>query len=284
MKDKENISVLLNKTNTLSLTDRYAVAIGLLSSLRAKIKEPIPVNIKNEEQNNTIREMSQPTPLKTEDTGKMFEKAICDRYGIPYDGHYKYDNERPQKLQSRLSKLPELFPNCTHTAKKRARYDFTAVNDPSHHLSAKTTKDGVGKVAPSVIGQSQPEKFCDLIGIPFTTIQDLKQYIQINIHTILPILADYTFDCPTIYYNEKKDTIRYITLSTPIEWTSREFTWTCNWENWTNSSTLKIKYGDTFIALLEVQFHTKNRTNMAVRWCYDNLLTVFQNNLSIVSM
>jgi hypothetical protein len=29
--------------------------------------------------------------LKTEDTGKMFEMAICLAYGIPYDGKYKYD-------------------------------------------------------------------------------------------------------------------------------------------------------------------------------------------------
>ena len=31
--------------------------------------------------------------LKTEDTGKMFEMAICYAYGIEYNGKYKYSME-----------------------------------------------------------------------------------------------------------------------------------------------------------------------------------------------
>lgn len=43
--------------------------------------------------------------LQTEDTGKIFEMAICLAYDIPYDGKYKYSMEIPQKLKLRLSKL-----------------------------------------------------------------------------------------------------------------------------------------------------------------------------------
>ena len=222
--------------------------------------------------------------LQTEDTGKIFEMAICLAYNIPYDGNYKYSMELAEKLKERLSKLLELFPVCIHTAKKGSRYDYTCLTDERKHLSAKSTKKGVGKIAPQVIGQSQPKKFCELIGIEYTTIPVLKQYIQTEIIKIIPILVDYTFDCPTIYYNKEKDTIRYITLTTPIEWENYSFKWTCDWVAWKNSSMLKVIIEGKEIALLEIQFHTKNRTNMAIRWCYENFLTIWKDNLTIYDL
>lgn len=223
-------------------------------------------------------------PLHTEDTGKIFEMAICLAYGIPYDGKFKYSLESAEKLKPRLVKLTELFPMCRHTAKKGARYDYTAVADESMHLSAKTTKKGVGKVAPQVVGQSAPKKFCDIVGVQFTTVSELKQSIQAEIAKILPTLVQYTFDCPTVYYNQEKDTIRYITLGNPIDWSRWEFCWTCGWNDWKNSATLKIKCQETEVALLEIQFHSKSRQNMAVRWFYEHFLTVFKENLSIVDI
>jgi hypothetical protein len=219
--------------------------------------------------------------LQTEDTGKIFEMAICLAYGIPYDGKYKYGMEIPEKLKPRLCKLTEMFPMCMHTARKGSRYDYTCVDDNSKHLSAKSTKKGGGKVAPQVIGQSQPKKFCDLLGIEYTTILALKEYIQKEIIKIIPIIVEYTFDCPNIYYNKEKDTIRYITLDQPIVWSSYSFRWTCGWVDWKNSSTLKIIINEKEFSLLEFQFHTKSRTNMAIRWSYENFLNIFADNLTI---
>lgn len=229
-------------------------------------------------------EQTTKTTLKTEDTGKIFEMAICLTYNTQYDGKFKYDLEKAKKIQARLTKLPELFPKCSHTAKKGARYDFTAIDDTTKHLSAKTTKKGGGKVAPQVIGQSQPKKFATLLGIEYTDIPTLKQYIQTNVPKILNTLVDYTFDCPNLYYNEDKDTLQFITLTAPIDWIAHEFTWTCSWDKWANSSTLKIKQGTKETALVEFQFHTKSRTNMAVRWCYENFITIFKDNLNIVTL
>lgn len=228
--------------------------------------------------------ITQGENILTEDTGKMFEMAICLAYGIPYVGKYKYTMDTPEKLKPRLSKLTELFPVCRHTAKKGARYDFTAVTDDTKHLSAKSTKDGIGKVAPQVIGQSQPKKFCEIIGIGYTTNTDLKTYIQTNIVTLLPILVGYTFDCPTIYYNQGKNTIRFITLRQPIDWTKYEFKWTRSVAEWSNSSTLKMIVDEKELALLEFQFHTRSRTNMAIRWSYEHFLTTFKDNLCITHM
>ena len=136
-----------------------------------------------EEQIQTVVEVKK--KLLTEDLGKMFEMAICLTFGIPYDGKYKYGMELPEQLKLRLAKLTELFPMCSHTAKKGARYDYTSI-DGTQHLSAKTNKKGkkIGRVAPQVIGQAQPQKFCDILGIEFVSIEALKQYIQALIYIL----------------------------------------------------------------------------------------------------
>ena len=230
---------------------------------------------------NDLKVPKSNTKLLTEDTGKIFEMAICLAYKIKYNGKYKYSMDEPERLSLRLSKLIELFPMCAHTANMHGRYDFTSLID-TKYLSAKSTKKGVGKVAPQVIGQSQPKKFCNIVGIEYTTILDLKKHIQDNIVQILPILVEYTFDCPNIYYNKEKDTIRYIELVTLINWNDYKFKWTSPWADWNNSSTLKVIMNKKEISILEIQFHTASRTNMAIRWCYENFLMIFHNNLKII--
>jgi hypothetical protein len=217
--------------------------------------------------------------FKTEDTGKQFEMSICLAYNTPYDGNFKYDMELPHKLKLRLNKLNTILPDLKHTASKGNRYDFTKDNI---HLSAKSTKK-TGMVAPQVIGQSTPQKFCDFINIPYTTNIMLKQYIQTNIQSILPILLKYTVDCPTIYYNLKKDTIRYITLKNDIDFTKYDYIWTRTFEKWNNSSCLKALINTKKLTLVEWQFHT-TRPNMAIRWNYENLLTIFNEHFDIIHM
>jgi len=219
--------------------------------------------------------------LKTEDTGKIFEMAICKTYGIPFVGKYKYGMEEPELIMNKLILLKKYFPSCIHTAQKGNQYDFTSI-DGLHHLSAKTIKKGNGKVAPQIIGQSQPKLFCTLIGIEFTTIQNLKEYIQINVIDILPFLVRYTFDCPNLYYHKERDTIQFIQLIQEIDWTKYEYTWTCKYDVWNNSSSLKIKINEKYISLVEFQIHSKSRTNMAIRWVYDNFLIIFKEHLNII--
>ena len=224
-------------------------------------------------------------PLKTEDLGKLFEMAICFAYNVPYVGPYKYGMELSNKLKDRLSKLKDLFPTPVHTATKGARYDFTAMKDDKEvYLSAKSTKTKGGKVAPQVVGQAQPKYFCEVLSIPYEDVPSLKKFLQENIQTILPKLVQYTFDCSTLYYHQEKDTIRYITLQKEIDWSSYQYQWTRAYNEWTNSATLKIKKDLIFVPILEIQFHTKSRTNMAVRWYYENFLSFFQDHLSIIPL
>lgn len=227
--------------------------------------------------------MKSITKIRTEDTGKMFEMGLCMALGTRYDGPYKYGLDMPTRLQPRLKNLcSEFFPKpYLHTAKRGARYDYTCSDDPTQHFSAKSIKKGGGKVAPQVIGQATPAKFCSILNIPFTDVPSLKVYIQENIPSLLGHLVSYTFDCPNVYFNEQKDTIQYVSLVKPIDWSVYQFEWTCPATEWNNSSTLKIKRPEGSLALVEFQFHTKSRSNMAIRWCYETFLQLFKDHLFV---
>jgi hypothetical protein len=231
-----------------------------------------------------IKEEIEETTLLTEDTGKVFEMAICLLYGIEYNGKYKYGLDRPNTLKNKLVKLLDLFPKCVHTASKGGRYDFTSENEPKMHLSAKTSKVKSGKVSPQVIGQVNPIKFCKILGIEYIDDRNVKKYIQENIIIILEKLIEYTLDCSNIYYNEKTKNIKYINLIKAIEWSNYEYKWTKTWLEWNNSSSLKIKINENFYSLVEFQFHSKSRKNMAIRWYYDTFLSIFKENLNIINI
>jgi hypothetical protein len=252
------------------------------------------------------------TLLLTEDTGKILEKAICDVYGTPYDGPFIYSQEEVDKLIPRVSNLKteNLFPQCHHTASNGARYDF-ASDDGSQNLSAKSNKKKGGKVAPQVIGQPSAEKFCQVIGIqdPATIAAlassppQLKQYIQEHIAAILPIMWEYTFSCPIVYYVANTGDIRFITETqttttptpaptpAPIDWSSYAYTWTRTHDKWENSTTLKIspsspssQPNEKPVSIAEFQFHTKSRTNLAIRWNFEAILKLFQSRFTIVEL
>jgi hypothetical protein len=262
------------------MSDDIATISAAIAKMQSQIDELLSL----------VKAPKKPEPskkVKTEDTGKMFEKAICNALGIAYDGNYKYCQQMATTLaETGLSKLKDYVPSdLKHTARKRARYDFTSASDNSKHLSAKSTKGGCGKVAAQVIGQTSPRKFCEMVGIPFDgDLAALKQQIQTQIVRILPHLVAHTFDCPTLYYNQGKSSIRYVELVTPIDWSTYTYTWTCPFETWSNSSTLKIAIGGQEIGLVEFQFHTKSRSNMAIRWAYDNFLDIFKDHLRIVNL
>jgi hypothetical protein len=219
--------------------------------------------------------------VKTEDLGKIVEKTICLLYETPYIGNFKYDIQSSEDLIERFKKLLDYFPKCRHTAENGGRYDFTT--DDLKHLSVKTSKKD-GKVAPQVIGQTSPKKFCELVGIEYTNDKELKLKIQENTTNILYILEKYTFDCDITYYNKKKNTLRFIRLKLPIEWSGYNYEWTRKADSWNNSSTLKIKIDEMWVSLIEFQFHSKSRSNMAIRWNFENVLNVFKDNLDIIDL
>lgn len=224
------------------------------------------------------------TKVITEDTGKIFEKAICLRYGIDYVGPYKYGLDKPNKIIPLLQSLPELFPQCHHTAEKGSRYDFTA-DDGLRHLSAKTSKRRQAKVAPQVFGQCSLEKLCQEMNWDFSEDRmAFKEKFQSSIMRLLQLFEYHTFDCDIIYYNEFRNEITYIKKLSDINWEQFEFKWTKTWENWNNSTTLKIKIEEKYVPIFESQIHTKSRTNMANRWYFDNVLKYFPEHFNVIKL
>lgn len=238
------------------------------------------------------RAKAAPASFKTEDTGKMFEYATCLALGTPFQGPYKYSVEEAEGLAPRIGALlSRAFaerPPFTHTAGKCGRYDFTASVEGASplHLSTKTTKRGVGMIAPQVIGQAQPAKFCEVLGIPYSSSEgnvELKRYIQENITALLPALAHFAFDCPTLFYNKGSGRLCHVTVREPIPWREMTFSWSRPWDSWSNSSSLLLTLpgASAPVRLMEFQFHT-TRSNMAIRWCYETFLSVFKPSLDIL--
>jgi hypothetical protein len=250
------------------------------------------INIRNED-----------TKLMTEDTGKTFEYALCLLFGIPYtDSTFKYCVKEAMtiadKLQSFITDI-----KYEHTASRGSKYDFTAsdleLSAKHKYISLKSNKLQ-SKVATQVIGQITPKGFCErmdeLYGIinPYENDEYLKKYIQDNIKVLLPFLFQNTinFNCDILYYQKKKDTIRYIELLKNIDWEDHSYKWTrpakkslpenTGLKIWTNSSSMKIKIegGSKYVTILEWQF-LETRKNMAIRWNLDNLLSVFEQHFKI---
>jgi len=236
-----------------------------------------------------------PAKLQTEDTGKILEKAICDTFEIQFNGPFSYSQSEVDKITPRLKRLPEMFPMCSHTASKGAQYDFTALDDSNRHLSAKSNKKKGGKIAPQVVGQSSPQKFCQIISngnVDYTTPENLKKHIQENIATIMPILWKYTFDSQILYYVRNTDQISFISPASIgdeclPDWSAFQYSWTRPYDKWTNSSSLRVRIpgkNEKDETIMEFQFHTKSRQNMAVRWCIEKVLVLFAEYFNVVSL
>ena len=213
--------------------------------------------------------------LKTEDLGKIFERAVCMTFDVPFDGVYKYGDEEPLKLVDRLSQLKTFYPECEHTARNGSKFDFRV---PGGHLSAKTTK-GLGKVCPQVIGQTTLKKFCEYFGVDSSS--DIKEYIENNVPKLLTVYIDNTFECPVLYYNKKTESIKLITIKSKIEWDPNliQFSHIKKAKKWNDSTTMY--YNDKTLG--EFQIH-KNRDSVKFRWSFEKLLEMFPDNFEVITL
>ena len=244
----------------------------------------------------SIKEEPVEKPLEkepNEQLGKMFEMAICLLYDIPYDGGYKYtstaNKENTEKMKDRITKLLELFPMCKHSAKCGSPYDYTSIENPELHLSAKTTQKD-GKICPQVIGQPSRKKFCEYFKLNFDqSVEEInemiKQYIQDTIFELLKEYFSHTFDCPMIYYNKKADVVQFITVKQMIDWTQVGLSFSHIKKNkpWNESSCICIEKNGKLITLGEFQVHN-HRDCIKFRWCFKVLLTEFAEYFNITAI
>ena len=219
----------------------------------------------------------------TEDLGKIFEMAICLYYEINYDGHYKYSLQEAQILKNKLSNLKSVFPyNIKHCAKGGSKYDFECIDDPTIHLSAKTTKKD-GKVCPQVIGQPSRKKFCEFFALDVNSasLDQIKLYIINNIAHMLTVYCTHTFDCPILYYNKHSNKLAFIVYKEQITWSNYAIQFSHNIKNklWNESSSISING----VTIGEFQVHN-NRDCIKFRWCFEKLLAMFGQHFTIVDL
>ena len=217
----------------------------------------------------------------TEDLGKTFEMALCLLYETEYDGNFKYSLEQAKVIKNKLDKLKTVFPvNIKHIAKNGNKYDFITTDVNPLYLSAKTTKKD-GKVCPQVIGQPSKKKFCEFFGIDYYSLEQIKNYIQANICSLLELYALNTFDCPIVYYNQNKNIILFVKLKENINWTNYDilFSHLIKNKNWNESSSIYING----INIGEFQIHN-HRDCIKFRWSFEKLLDLFKDNFEIIDL
>jgi hypothetical protein len=223
------------------------------------------------------------TKVLTEDLGKMFEMAICLNYDSPYDGLYKYSLAEAQSLKNRLSNLKNVFNyNIRHCARNGSKYDFECVDDPSIHLSAKTSKKKAGKVCPQVLGQPSRKKFCEFFALDQSIgLDQIKTFISNNIANLLQVYSAHTFDCPILYYNKHSDLLAFIELKEEINWAASNINFSHNIRKklWNESSSISING----VTIGEFQVH-KNRDCIKFRWAFENLLALFGHHFTIIEL
>jgi hypothetical protein len=242
---------------------------------------------------------------KTEDFGKKFEMAICLLYDTDYDGKFIYDLNEATFLKNRLFKLKDIIPgNLKHIASRGNPHDFKILHNDqtnteisfnnticdSNYLSAKTCKKGKnnnkknGKVSPQIIGQPSKKKFCEYFKKYLNidenySIEEIKDFIIVNIDTLLHHYTINTFLSPIIYYNETRDILYYIKINKKIIWNKNDVSFTHIIKNkkWNESSSVKINN----ITIGEFQIHN-NRNNIKFRWNFENLLKIYKDYFDIL--
>lgn len=253
-------------------------------SVSKKVKK---ILIIEEDEPIVEEEIKTQKKVLTEDLGKIFEMAICSLYEIEYDGKYKYSLEEATIIKDKLHKLKVVFPfKIKHIAKNGNKYDFVSIDDDKINLSAKTTKKDA-KVCPQVIGQPSKKKFCDFFGIDLLyNLEQIKNYIETNVKSLLEIYSLNTFDCPIVYYNKHKNMVLFVKLKESINWTNCNISFSHIIKNkkWNESSSIKINnMTKRNITIGEFQIHNK-RDCIKFRWSFENLLKLFNDNFEIVDL
>ena len=234
--------------------------------------------------------MKQPTII-TEDLGKQFEMAICTAFDTPYVGPYKYSAPNAD-LVARCRKLRTHWTqNCTHTAERGSPHDFTDTADPTNTLSAKTNKKVNGMVAPQVIGQPSVQKMARELELdPQISANDLKRaFMETHTNKLLELMVRHTFGCPIAYYIQPTNSLLLITLNNVNGFTQHlqeaNKQWSRPLGEWGNSNRLAFDNGQgDFIPLIECQFHTKSRQNLANRWCLQKLIGLYSDWFTVIEL
>jgi hypothetical protein len=232
---------------------------------------------------------SQPQPtkpkLQTEDTGKILERALCYALETPFNGNFKYSEEKATSLAAKLAPLKSTLAGYKHTGDHNNLYDF--MKSPEEHLSVKSVKHKSSwKICPQIIGQTTKKKFCERFAVATTSTttpeQNIKTYIENNTIALLEAYVSTTFHSPVLFYCEDTQEILLISLTTPINWSSHNLEFLHKKKNkpWNESTTLKIIDDTKEYSLGEFQIHN-HRDGVKFRFDLKTLINVLSANFTV---
>lgn len=219
--------------------------------------------------------------------GFMVQNTICKKYSIKPNNERSINvfnaNNEPA-LQPIIDEIVNsifdelnFFPvECTTFDKDNLGNDVTYnfILSDNSTLSIRTNVNGC-KIAPRIVGQAGFSKlntiFSDIYGKTIETQEDIKHLICNNPEKITPIFLDYLFDADYILwiFQQKSDFSFHILKGdsgVDIDFDKKYFSFTRNFEKWTESTTMKYKGK----SIAEIQIH-KNRT-FKFRFIMKNLI------------
>lgn len=215
--------------------------------------------------------------LKTEDTGKIVEKAICDLIETPFGGKFKYAQEDVDEMILRLGLVYEQLVGYVHTGNVDNVYDF---KKGERGLSVKTNKHNTDwKVCPQIIGQTTKKRFSAFFGLPDgSSVSDIKTFITTNTVRVLEAYVEKTFHCDVLYYNKGSDQVLWIEKISPLSFEGQELTFshTEKQKDWNESTTLYMQGK----ALGEFQIHT-HRDGVKFRFNLKSVLEIFKDSFRV---
>ncbi len=231
--------------------------------------------------------------------GFMVQSSICKKYGIfPTNERLinTFKSNYEPGLRSYIDEIiDDVFLNLDLKPIKCTTFDidedgieipYNFILSNNQTLSIRTNINGC-KVAPRVVGQAGFEKlnyyFADIYGKCIVNQDDIKHLMINQINEALPIFIDKLFDADYILwiFQDKKENNKFSyqllkgNSIVDIDYSLDNFTFTKNYFDWNESTTLKYKGK----SIAEIQVH-KNRS-FKFRFIMNNfisMISVFEKN------
>lgn len=204
--------------------------------------------------------------------GFTLQKLICDKYNVvpssqeavkqfiaSYD--YKLKNTFNDLVDKIFNSLKSVPVSCTTFSfdESGREIPFNFILSDNSTLSIRTNMKGC-KIAPRIVGQAGFEKlnlyFSSIFGRPIKNQNDIKKLIINQIDQVLPVFFEHLFDADYILWiYQEEGEYKYHLIKgdaqVDIDYKKENFTFTRNYNEWTESTTLKYKGK----SIAEIQVH-----------------------------
>ena len=244
--------------------------------------------------------------VNNESIGISAEVAIAKSFNLDINDEYVYRSEQSiVNLLLKNDNIISIFKKehipipIEHVAEKQNPVDFLLEGNKT--LSVKTNQEGLGKVAPQIIGQATSETYFRYLEKYFDNVLNLKKILsERNLEDTYEarsmifkwISMEFTYSILYMYWEElfhcdyylhffnldnHLDPLKnyvFLKKKTPPEWDESKFSFTKTLDRWEESNTLKY----CGISIGEFQVH-RNRNCFKFRFNMKGIMEVFTRGI-----